>query len=227
MSTTKPAAHVDWERCASEGLVPVEWASCDRRWVRADPTHTTKLSDGSLRFSPGSIALLDHPPSVSACVAMAADPQGVLAAEELGRFVLDALGPWIAPRALGTVVWRVDGGGPQTEGELFRCWSERDQPELGPYGLSRRMERAFAAALGSRAPSGWPVHIARMAKESASLDALRSISAKTAMIDGVVRPLDPSLPNPFDRAAALFAMGYGIERSRSHEHLALVAMPLA
>jgi hypothetical protein len=215
-----------WERCAAEGLVPVEWIGSDRRWARPDPAFTTKLADGALRFGAGSAAVLDHPPSVAACVAMAADPQGVLAAEELGRFVLDALAPWIAPRALQTVVWRADGGGPEIDSVLVRCWSDREPTELGPYGLSRAMERAFAAALGSRAPTGWPVHIARMAKESAAIDALRSIDAKTAMIDGDIRALDPSLANPYHRAAELFAMGYGIERSRANGHLVLVAMPV-
>lgn len=215
-----------WECCASEGLIPLEWLSSDRRWLRVHEAFVRTDRDRTLDFSDTrSTTLIDHPPSLEACLAMASDAAGVLAAEELWRFVFTALQAWRPKRwATKHVVWRIDGGGPETSSTLMDVYSSPSQ-QLPYATLGLAGERAFAAALGKRAPSGWPLFIARLARASAYLDELAAAKVTRLAIDGKDAPmLDED--SPFARAAELFAMGYGVEWSARHEHLRLVAMPV-
>ncbi len=215
-----------WECCASEGLIPVEWLSSDRRWARVEASVARKYSDQTLDLRPsGSTVILDHPPTLDACLAMASDASGVAAAEELGRFVLDALLAWVPSASIARqLLWRIDAFSAESNGGLAEVYSASRQPvayqELGLAG-----EKAFASALGARAPAGWPLFIARMARCSAYMDILLAKKVTQLNIDGSDVPV-PDAPNPFHRAAELFAMGYGIERSRTSGHLRLLAAPV-
>lgn len=216
-----------WESCASAGLVPLEWLSSDRRWVHIDRALAPQAQDGTLSIENGNaLRVLDHPPSLGACLAMASDAEGVLAAEEVWRFVSDALSVWL-PLGLErqTILWRVDSHPPESGAGLMDVYSAYRQPlEYQTLGLAG--ERAFAAALGSRAPSGWPLFIARLARNSAYFDRLIASETTAISIDGRDVPKRDA-PSPFSRAAELFAMGYGVERSVRHRQVRLLAVPVA
>lgn len=215
-----------WECCASEELVPVEWLSSDRRWLRVNPALVRAAKDGTLSFlAAESTELIDHPPTIEACLAMASDARGVLAAEELWRFVLTALRAWkpMVP-ALPVPVWRIDGLAPEISTGLMEVYAAPKQ-QLPYERLGLEGERAFSGALGKRAPTGWPLFIARLARSSAYFDELISAKVTAISIDGLeVTVIDAD--SPFHRAAELFAMGYGIEWSSGSQQLRLVAMPV-
>lgn len=213
-----------WEMCASEGLIPIEWVGADRRWVHIDFSLVNRFYDRSVQIlDPKAIRVVEYPPTIGACYAMASDPQGVLAAEQLGRFLLDALIPLIEPVPAPSIVWRVDGQEPESA-EVLAVYTTGDQPLTYPK-FNLEGERAFAGALGERAPEGWPLYIARMARHSALLDILLREQVTSMNIDGRPRPPINDI-NPLHRAAELFAMGYGVERSIKHSQLRLIAAPL-
>jgi hypothetical protein len=213
-----------WEVCAAEGLIPVDWIGGDRRWVDINYAVVKSEPDRTLRYGQlPALELCAWPPSVRACYTMAADPSGILAAEELGRFLLDALCP-LSAQPISTVVWRIDGGDPEPW-TLLDVYYSPEQPVAYSI-LALEGERAFAAALGSRAPQGWPLSIARMARNSAHFDIMVQQKITTMSIDGQsVTPLHDS--NPLHRAAEIFAMGYGVERAVRHQQLRLIAMPIS
>jgi hypothetical protein len=216
-----------WESCASAGLVPLEWLSSDRRWLHIDRALAPPSPDGTLSLKDRrALRVLDHPPSLEACLAMASDAEGVLAAEELCRFVRDALSAWLPLGFVqNPVLWRVDSQPPESGAGLMDVYSAYRQPlEYQTLGLAG--ERAFAAALGSRAPSGWPLFIARLARNSAYFDRIVTSDSTAINIDGRDAPMREA-PSPFARAAELFAMGYGVERSVHHQQIRLLAAPVA
>lgn len=213
-----------WEKCASEGLIPIEWIGSDRRWTHLEFSKDARNYDDSytVTYTPEP-RTLESPPSVRACLAMAANPAGVVAAEELAKFFLDALIPLIDPSQVPSVVWRIDGGGPENT-EVLSVYTARQDP-IEYLSFNLEGEKAFAASLGERAPQGWPLYIARMARSSALFDILIRTKVSRFSIDGQdIAPINDV--NPLHRAAEIFAMGYGLERSRRIRQLRLVAMPL-
>jgi hypothetical protein len=72
------SAQEAWEALAARGLIPNDWTASANRW-----------------FVLGGERLA-HPPSLGACVELAADARGVVTAESLAREVVARLAPWRA-----------------------------------------------------------------------------------------------------------------------------------
>lgn len=215
-----------WESCATAGLVPIEWLEGDRRWVQIVREHARTDRDRTLDLrEPASTRVLDHPPDVPACLAMASDPEGALAAELLTERVRNALLEWSAPTERIDVVWRIDTLDPEMSAGLIE-FREAGRDRLDYRVLYRAGERAFAGALGERAPQGWPLFIARLAKECAFYETLVEQGFTEASASGRVVPF-AGRTNPLVHAAELFAMGYGVERSYGRRQLRVVARPPA
>lgn len=214
-----------WESCATAGLVPIEWLASERRWVQIVRAHAKTDRDRTLDLrDAASTRIVDHPPDVRACLAMASDPEGVLAAEHLADRVRRALLAWSAPPIEPLeLLWRVDALDPEMSAGLV-MFREPGRERLDYRELYGEGERAFAGALGERAPQGWPLFIARMAKESAFYETLVEKGFTEANASGVVLPFE-GRSNPYAHASELFAMGYGIERSYNRRHLRVIARP--
>jgi hypothetical protein len=104
-----------WEALATRGVIPDAWAgdarrafacTCEKGW-RYDTYTGPKI--GSLCHDCRgltSVGPLAHPAGIAACVALASDTPGILAAEALAREIVARLATWNAPRPQATV-WRV------------------------------------------------------------------------------------------------------------------------
>lgn len=213
-----------WESCAAAGLVPIEWSGGDRRWLLIDGARVLVQSAGWCNFEePGCRTVLAHPPSVSSCLAMASHPEGIVAAEQLARSVADSLGQWQRRGCEAPMLWRESTYGPAQHGELAVVLPAEPIAYERAYLLG---EKAFSAAISGRAPMGWPLYVARLAKSSAVLDAVIAAGHKSVTMGGGGDVPIIDVESPFQRAAELFAMGYGIELSGDDRSLRLVYAPV-
>jgi len=75
-----------WEALATHAVIPTDWVQSPQR----------------------SFDNLSYPQSIAACVALASDPQGVSATEELAQEFVQRLCAWRSSASLGThITWRV------------------------------------------------------------------------------------------------------------------------
>lgn len=213
-----------WESCAAAGLVPIEWSGGDRRWVQLDGALVAAQSAGWSSFdAPGCQTVLAHPPSIASCLAMASHPEGIVAAEQLARAVADALGQWQQRPVESSQTWRESTYGPAQYGEIAVVLPAEAIAYERAYLLG---EKAFSAAISGRAPMGWPLYVARLAKSSALLDAVIAARHKRVTMGGDRDVPIIDVESPFQRAAELFAMGYGVELSTRDRALRLVYAPV-
>jgi hypothetical protein len=214
-----------WESCATAGLIPIEWLTGERRWVRWIMEHVRRGRDRTLDITDARARqIIDHPPDVQACLTMASDPEGALAAEHLAERVRRSLTQWSSPTSPPIeLVWRADKLEPET-GSILLSYSEPPPGRLEYREFNLRGERAFSAALGDRSPQGWPLFIARMARESELYEVLVDLAYDSANAGGIVLGFE-GRSNPYVHAAELFAMGYGVERSANRQYLCIVARP--
>lgn len=146
--------------------------------------------------------LLLAPPTCVACVALAADPDGICAAEARVADLAGALALWGA-RAPARIVWRV-----------------HDQPRPGapvPLRLA-----AAGASMATRQPGMPAASIGSAAERRAAwqLAVREGARVQPRAGRGPWPPLDTafaSLPDPFDALDALDALGYTLEELADHD----------
>lgn len=105
-----------WETLAARGVIPMDWIGDDNRAF-------------ALRTRDGEARRAMFPPLPAACVAMASDPEGVLAAEALAREISALFG---MPRE--RVCWFLQPGA-RVRHELMRL------PEPHPPGVRERLQQ--------------------------------------------------------------------------------------
>lgn len=205
-----------WEALAARGVIPLEWvtawdtespcphgrhdllrnhwrtdAPCTACYVARAPRRIFRGDEGSAAGA--------HPPTVAACVALAADAANVLAAEALAREAVARLALWGAPQP-ARVEWRV---GAWDVGRSV--WALRSavyalpwRDDLIKYSNRSAFEIVFDA----------PPPLATLGERNTPPWALRWIRAHHAGYAATVIANAP--PNPWTPVLDLFATGYAL-----------------
>lgn len=210
-----------WELFASRGLVPVEWLAGEGRAFR------THIEQGIARAEPpayvnlwrvggrdvkktekGEDLAFACPPTVRACVALAADCASAVAAETLVHEVLERLEPW-GVRKVRRVSWRVvDASRWRTVRQSY--WSESLRATIASVlgSMSFSLPNGYGPTDPTPRPSWWSL--------AAAESALSRLWDELSMAS-VVRPdgLDPALlrdfrrlPNPYEPLLAIWSTGF-------------------
>lgn len=213
-----------WETYVARGVIPASWAEDPaRRFLRGSArvdarSKLERLFDGALE---------EARPGFLEAVILAADPHGMVAAEELARQVISALAPWGAP-APARVLWRfteIDATQRTRSHESFPGgqWASFCATHAlgGRRGFTAEQERLRASIVGDDRADAlrWEgaavvdfVHWRRWV--AASRLGLR-VTAPEYVADPCVRALRgrlfAELPDPFTPLVDLWWRGYGLE----------------
>jgi len=187
---------------------------CFRGWWhdQRHGQHEPRRAHGELCPVCHGAGLLEAPPTCVACVALAADPDGVCAAEARAVDLARALAPWGA-REPERVIWRV-----------------RDQPDPAAPAAPVPLRLAAAGASMSTRRPGMPgasigSDAARRAAWRRAIDEDARVQPRTG--DGMwpTGAAFASLPDPFAALDALDGLGYTLEELTDHD--AVVCAPPA
>jgi hypothetical protein len=193
-----------WRRLHGAGLVPPAlFAASDRRFAVVDVQADLPSANAE------GVAFTAAPSSVDAAIALAADAEGVLEAERLGRIQRERLVPWGAPEPTG-VDWLVLThlvGFNFEQGPIFNRALYSLEYALEEVGIDIRTLRPEMPWLPEgvneviRARDAWRIAIQE------ALEVPRAHGAPSAIVD---TPFS-SLRDPFEPALALWDRGYVLD----------------
>lgn len=194
-----------WEALATRGLIPDAW-----------------IDDPSRRFHGGGRA----PATVTEAVLVAADADGIAAAEQLARETALRLGPWLHRAPPRTVRWRL------LDWSLFLSERWRDHLVVGPGGaavgelLVDAVERAgepmayrrpSLTAIGAEvadSPNVFRELVESVASIVSAAGHWRTAADARAVSATLPRVDRATAPDPFDPLLTLWARGYGLLDTR-------------
>lgn len=234
-AATSMSAEEAWELFSARGFVPVEWLGAEsrsfrahieqgiaravntnvRRW-RATAAPTKAPSKGADPSSPS-------PLSLRACVTMAADCDGAIAAEVLVREVLERLQPW-GVRKQQRICWRiVDASRWRTERQSYWSDSLRDTIASVLEGLPYQLPAGYRPTDPPPKPAWWSLaaaesELARLWDELASNGVARGMGKNGA----VVRDFR-TLPNPYEPLLAIWSTGFVFDELTADEAVLVAA----
>jgi hypothetical protein len=206
-----------WLKLASQGLIPSSFTDGSRRFAfSADP------APAQLTQEVQSGRLFDHPPTMEAVLTLAADPDGMLAAE----------------RALGELLARLEPWNAELPSKKYWMAAPADHPHAAT--LNGAYVIALDALEASLGESGVPL-AQWMPPEEAGLPniAARALAADTGWRFAVEKSLRisrscwppqrlaeqpfASVPNPFEALIELWMTGYVLDAGVEREEVWLVA----
>jgi hypothetical protein len=224
------AADEAWELLASRGFVAIEWLGDEGRGFR------THIEQGIVRAelpeyvsrwrarggekparSKGADGLYGAPQTLRACVALAADREGLEAAEVLVREVVTRLAPWgVAP--VRTVSWRtVDAARWRTERQSW--WSEPLRSTIA--SVLKSMHFTLPPGYGPTDPPPRPSWWSLAAAEGSLAKLWDELRAEgVARADGVDSSLlrdFSALPNPYEPLLSIWSTGFVFDELKGDE----------
>ncbi|MBL8684465.1 MAG: hypothetical protein JNK05_35150 [Myxococcales bacterium] len=220
-SVTMSAAEA-WELIASRGFVPVEWLGSEARGFRGHiaqsiqraelPEYGARGRRRSTGAAPSRSKVSDpvsaSPRTLRACVSIAADCEGAIAAEALVREVIERLEPWGVER-VRRLSWRtVDASRWRTERQSY--WSESLRATIASVlaELPYQLPVGYGPTDPAPRPSWWSLaaaesSLARLWQELAAAGVARADGITAARLRDF-----RALANPFEPLLAIWSTGF-------------------
>ncbi len=223
---TDPAAA--WAALVGEGLIPRGWAVGDGRGFASPCNACGGGSAERVMFCEScrgrAWVVLPYPPTVSACVALAAGAEGVAWAEALARAAVHELSPWGCPTP-AQLVWQVGEGavpGPEVLGVGTIMAALASTGVVASMDAEDEGDRAARAVLGDQAFEGASRRhqLANYCYAAALWRAACATGARVHVAEGldtdlvspaVVSRLYAEIPDPFAPLLGVWSLGYALD----------------
>ncbi|MFO0558993.1 MAG: hypothetical protein U0269_13345 [Polyangiales bacterium] len=224
-----------WEAVSARGFVPVEWLSAEARSFRGQieqgiaraalPAYVNRWRSTSKpeKTTRGADPEGAGPLTLRACVAIAADCDGLIATEALVREVLERLEPW-GVQKVQRICWRiVDASRWRTERQSY--WSESLRATIA--SVLSEMPFKLPLGYGPTDPPPKPAWWSLAAAESSLAKlwdelALASVARPDGLHPARLRDFK-TLANPYEPLLAIWSTGFVFDELTKDEAVLVAA----